>query len=113
MGYKVSIKMSGTQMRKKRAQKNVLRHKLSVILISAVLVILIGMLSIGSIHLYKKMDTQDTLIAELKKQKQSEEKRAEELKEKEEYYNSDKYIEDVARDKGLAYENETLFKPTP
>ena len=35
----------------------------------------------------------------------------EELKEKEEYYNSDKYIEDVARDKGLAYENEILFKP--
>ncbi len=105
--------MSGTQKRNKRVQKNASRHKLSVILISAVLVVLIGMLSVGSVHLLKKKDAQETQIAELEKQKAAEEERKEELEEKEEYYNSDKYIEDVARDKGLAYENEILFKPEP
>lgn len=103
--------MKQTQKEKKQVQRKVLRHRLSVILISAVIVILTGVLSVASVNLLKKKAQQDTQIAELEKQKLKEEERKKELEEKEEYYNSDKYIEDVARDKGLAYENEILFKP--
>lgn len=103
--------MKETQKQKKGVQRKVLRHRLSVILISMVIVILTGVLSVGSVNLLKKRNQQDTQIAELEKQKAIEEERKKELEEKEEYYNSDKYIEDVARDKGLAYDNEILFKP--
>jgi cell division protein DivIC len=103
--------MKQTQKEKRQVQRKVLRHRLSVILISAVIVILTGVLSVGSVNLLKKKAQQDTQIAELEKQKLKEEERKKELEEKEKYYNSDKYIEDVARDKGLAYENEILFKP--
>ena len=103
--------MKQAQKEKKQVQRKVLRHRLSVILISAVIVILTGVLSVASVNLLKKKAQQDTQIAELEKQKLKEEERKKELEEKEKYYNSDKYIEDVARDKGLAYENEILFKP--
>ncbi len=103
--------MKETQKEKKYVQRKVLRQRLSVILITSVVVILAGVLAVGSVNLLKKRKQQETQIVELEKQKLKEEQRKQELKEKEEYYNSDKYIEDVARDKGLAYENEILFKP--
>ena len=103
--------MKETQKEKRYVQRKVLRQRLSVILITSVVVILAGVLAVGSVNLLKKREQQETQIVELEKQKLKEEQRKQELKEKEEYYNSDKYIEDVARDKGLAYENEILFKP--
>ena len=103
--------MKETQKEKRYVQRKVLRQRLSVILITSVVVILAGVLAVGSVNLLKKRKQQETQIVELEKQKLKEEQRKQELKEKEEYYNSDKYIEDVARDKGLAYENEILFKP--
>ena len=102
--------MKETQKEKRYVQRKVLRQRLSVILITSVVVILAGVLAVGSVNLLKRKQ-QETQIVELEKQKLKEEQRKQELKEKEEYYNSDKYIEDVARDKGLAYENEILFKP--
>ena len=103
--------MKETQKEKRYVQRKALRQRLSVILITSVVVILAGVLAVGSVNLLKKRKQQETQIVELEKQKLKEEQRKQELKEKEEYYNSDKYIEDVARDKGLAYENEILFKP--
>ena len=96
---------------RRSSKRKVLKHRASVVLITAVLIVLTGVLSVGSVNLIKKMKAQDAQIAELEKQKVEEENRKEELKEKEEYQSSDRYIEDVARDKGWAYENEILLKP--
>ena len=110
-GKRVSKNMKKTQTRKRSSKRKVLQHRASIVLIIAVLIVLIGVLSVGSINLVKKMRAQDEQIAELEKQKAEEEERKEELEEKEEYQSSDRYIEDVARDKGWAYENEILLKP--
>ena len=105
----MSRNMKKTQ--KRVSKRKVLQHRASMVLIIAVLIVLTGVLSVGSVNLIKKMRAQDEQIAELEKQKAEEESRKEELEEKEEYQNSDRYIEDVARDKGWAYENEILLKP--
>ena len=104
-------KMEKGQREKRQIRLKVLRQRFSVILITSVVVILAGVLAVGSVSLLKKRKQQEAQIVELEKQKLLEEQKKQELKEKEEYYNSDEYIEDVARDKGLAYENEILFKP--
>lgn len=51
-------------------------------------------------------------IANLKKEKKEADKRAEELKEYEEYVKTDEYVEEVAREKlGLVYKDEIIFEP--
>lgn len=51
-------------------------------------------------------------ITQLKKEKKEADKRAEELKEYEEYVKTDEYIEEVAREKlGLVYKDEIIFEP--
>ena len=51
-------------------------------------------------------------ITQLKKEKKETDKRAEELKEYEEYVKTDEYIEEVAREKlGLVYKDEIIFEP--
>lgn len=56
----------------------------------------------------EKLATEQTQLIEKKK---SLEKEQEQIKEKSEYMKTDKYIEDVAREKfGLVYDNEIIFK---
>ncbi len=51
-------------------------------------------------------------IAELKKEKKEADKRAQEIEEYREYVKTDKYIEEVAREKlGLVYKDEIIFEP--
>ena len=103
--------MEQAQKRKKLAKRKVLRHRLSVVLITVVIVMLTGVLFVDSVKLLKKRKQQDIQIVELEKEKEEQEIIKEELIEKDEYYKSDKYIEDVARNQGMAYENEILFRP--
>ena len=50
----------------------------------------------------------------MEKQLEAQEERADEIDELEEYVGTDKYVEDVAKDKlGLAYPNEILFEAEP
>lgn len=50
--------------------------------------------------------------AQLEDKKKSLQKEQQEIKEKSAYMKTDKYIEEVAREKfGLVYENEIIFKP--
>lgn len=103
--------MRKTQRRRIRARRRTFQHKLSVILVSCVIVILAGVLSVASISLRAKWKNQDVQITELREQLGAEATRTEEIDELEEYVGTDKYIEDVARETGLAYPNEILLVP--
>ncbi len=109
----MSIIMKKTQKRKKRVRRRVLQHRLSVILISGVIVILAIMLSVSSVSLRAKWKKQETQITELTKELEEEKALEEEIEELEEHVGSDEYIEDVARETGLVYPNEILFKSEP
>jgi len=98
--------------RKKRVvrARRVLEHRLSIILISCVIVIMAVVLSVASISLRSKWRSQETQITELKKELKEEQARSEEIDEKEEYVGTKEHIEDVARETGLVYPNEILFE---
>ena len=106
--------MKKTKKRNVRMRRRVLQHRLSIRLFSGVIVVLAVMLSVASISLHTKNQNYKAQEAELEKQLQAEEARAEEIKELEEYVGTDEYIEDVAKDKlGLVYPNEILFEAEP
>lgn len=108
-GFRVSIKM---KKRKKANRK--LQHKLSIYLITGVLVILGGTVTVASISLHKKNQGYMKQEAELVKQLEAEAARSEEIDELEEYVGTDEYVEDVAKEKlGLVYPNEILFEAEP
>lgn len=109
----MSIIMKKTQKRNVRVRRRALQHRLSIILVSCVIVVLAVMLSVASISLRTKWKNQETQITELNKQLEAEKAREEEINELEEHVGSDEYIEDVARETGLVYPNEILFKPEP
>lgn len=94
----------------KKGKRRVLEHRLSIILISGVVVILAIVLSVASISLYKKMANQQAQIKELKEQLREENACAEEIDELEEHVGTKEYIEDAARETGLVYPNEILFE---
>lgn len=92
-------------------RRRALQHRLSILLISCVIVVLGITLSVASISLHKKNQNYKIQEAELMKQLEEEELRAEEIDELEEYVGTDEYIEDVAKEKlGLVYPNEILFE---
>jgi len=103
--------MKKTKKRNTRARRRRLEHRLSILLISCVIVVLGITLSVASISLHKKNQNYKTQEAELEKQLEEEALRAEEIDELEEYVGTDEYIEDVAKEKlGLVYPNEILFE---
>lgn len=74
-------------------------------------------LSICGIVTYKQQELNiaeakaDVRIEQLNKQVTAQEKRAEDIKEKEAYVQTKKFIEEMAREKfGLVYKNEIIFK---
>ena len=106
--------MKKTKKRNVRVRRRALQHKLSILLISGVVVILGITLSVASISLHAKNQEYKAQEAELEKQLEEEEVRSEEIDELEEYVGTDEYVEDVAKDKlGLVYPNEILFEAEP
>lgn len=86
-------------------------HKRSVLAISAVIVLLIAVVSVNAVTLRAKEKAYRVQEAELQEQIKEEEERASEISELEDYVNTEEYVEEVAREKlGLAHENEILFK---
>ena len=80
------------------------RHKKSVLMISAVLVMLCGVLTVNSITLMAKNDS-------YKKQEQELKSQIEEIDEFAEYVKSDEYVKDTAEEKlNLVDPNEIIFK---
>ena len=107
----------GTRKRRRRsrhAKKYLLQHKTSMIGISAVIVMLAVILAVGSVSQWKKIKERKAQQAEIEAQLKKEQERREELDEQEEYYGTDEYVEDVAKDAlGLINPGEILFQPEP
>lgn len=97
--------------RTNRRRSRLQRHKTSVLGISAVILLLVAVVSVSSISLRAKNEAYIAQEAELEEQIQAEEERSEEIAELEEYVGTDEYIEQTAKDKlGLVHENEIIFK---
>lgn len=88
------------------------RHKRSVLLICMVLIVLTGALGVSSIKLLTKNAQYKEQEEELEAQIKEEEKRAQEVKDFEEYVKTDDYIKETAEEKlDLVDPNEIVFKP--
>ena len=99
-------------MKLKKRRK--LQHRISVISISCVVLLLMTILGVGSISLHEKNRNYKAQEAQLQEQIAEEMARAEEIEELEAYVGSDKYVEDVAKEKlGLINPNEIIFKAEP
>ena len=105
--------MSGIkQMNRVRQQrKRVQQHKRSMLGISAVIMLLVMVVSVSSISLQARNKEYIAQEKELEASIQEEKDRAEEISELEDYVGTDEYIEQTAKDKlGLVHENEIIFK---
>lgn len=105
--------MSKTKKRSRvrRNKKYLQTHKRSVLAISAVIVLLIAVVSVNAVTLRAKEKAYRAQEAELQEQIKEEEERASEINELEDYVSTEEYVEEVAREKlGLVHENEIIFK---
>ena len=106
--------MRRTKKRNIRASRRILENRLSIMLVTGVILVLALVISFAQVSLNAKNRTYKVQEAELQKQIKQEIVRSEEIDELEEYVGTDKYIEDVAKDKlGLVYPNEILFEAEP
>lgn len=97
-------------MRKKRRQKG--RNRREMICISAVVLVLMGVVFVQSSRLQKKNEGYEARIAQLNTQIEKESERAQELEELKAYVNTPEYAGEAAREKlGMVGEDEILFKP--
>ena len=97
--------------RVKRQGKPVQNHKRSVLAISAVILMLIAVVSANSVTLRAKEKAYRAQEQELEEQIEQEKARASEIDDLEGYVGTDEYSEEVAREKlGLVYQNEIIFK---
>lgn len=105
--------MSGIKQKSKenRQQKQLSRHKRSILCISSVIILLVAVVSVSSVTLQAKNKAYIAQEQELKKQIDEEEARAQEIEELEQYVGTDEYVEQTAKDKlGLVHEGEIIFK---
>ena len=92
--------------RRRRQCRRSQDHKRSVLAISAVVLLLTVMVSANSMTLKAKNREYQAQETELKEQIQAEKDRS-----KDKYVGTDKYVEDVAKEKlGLVHNNEIIFK---
>ena len=81
-------------------------------MILSVLCLLSGVLGVNAVKLHAKNTAYRHQEAELKTQIKSEQARAEEIKEYEQYVQTDDYMKEIAEDKlNLVDPNEIVFKP--
>ena len=98
--------------RRRRQCRRSQDHKRSVLAISAVVLLLTVMVSANSMTLKAKNREYQAQETELKKADPGRKKdRSKEIKELDKYVGTDKYVEDVAKEKlGLVHNNEIIFK---
>lgn len=97
--------------RRRQCRRSQDHHKRSVLAISAVVLLLTVMVSANSMTLKAKNREYQAQETELKEQIQAEKDRSKEIKELDKYVGTDKYVEDVAKEKlGLVHNNEIIFK---
>ena len=93
-------------IRKKREQ-----NKKMIIMISFVVIAFCVVLGAQMIKKYNTLSDLKEQKAKLQRQYKKELQLSEELKDKEAYVKTDDYIEEMARNLGLLYPNEVIFKP--
>lgn len=93
-------------IRKKREQ-----NKKMIIMISFVVIAFCVVLGAQMIKKYNTLSDLKEQEAKLQRQYKKELQLSEELKDKEAYVKTDDYIEEMARNLGLLYPNEVIFKP--
>lgn len=99
------------QNRDKRQRRRIQHHKKSVLSICGVLVLLVVVLSIGSVSLQAKNKRYKAQENELEEQLEEEKVRTEDIEDLEKYVGTDEYIKDVAKEKlRLIDPNEILFQ---
>lgn len=98
--------------RKKRVSKRKRISRFTVFGIIVLSLVLCGTMAYNYSVLKTQQKEYSRQLAGLKKEKKEADKRAEELKEYEEYVKTDEYVEEVAREKlGLVYKDEIIFEP--
>ena len=87
------------------------QNRMSMMLVSLVVLILAGVVAVKSAQLQQKKEIYEARQKVLEAQIADEELRAEEIEEYRKYTQTKKYVEEVAKDKlGLVYEDEIVFK---
>lgn len=103
-----NVKRTG---RRKRTRKRAGQYKRSMLAVSAVLVLLMIVVSVNGMTLRAKEKDYKAQEAELEQQIEDEKARASEIDDLESYVGTDEYVEEVAKDKlGLVYEDEIILK---
>ena len=82
-----------------------------IIMISFVVIAFCVVLGAQMIKKYNTLSDLKEQEAKLQRQYKKELQLSEELKDKEAYVKTDDYIEEMARNLGLLYHNEVIFKP--
>ena len=97
--------------RRRVAYRKQKQNKFAMALVTMVLLMLVAVVNIRKVELKEKQAVYIARREELQAKIDREEARAEELKEYEKYTQTQKYIEDIAKEKlGLVYEDEIVFK---
>lgn len=105
------MKNEKNRKRRRCQSRHVNRHKRSMLAVSAVIVLLMAVVSVNAVSLREKDRTYQAQEIELKKQINAEKERSVQIDELEKYVGTDEYVEEVAKDKlGLVNENEIIFK---
>lgn len=97
--------------KKKKKNTRILNNYLGMALISVVVLILLGVLTVQSKNLETRIASYDTRAAEIRTSIEEEKDRTKQIEEEEKYMQTDEYVAEVARDRlGLVKSNETVFE---
>ena len=106
-----SEKTAGKNRRVRKKKSRLGRHRKSVLMISAVLVMLCGVLTVNSFTLMAKNRNYEEQERELQDQIEEQKERAKEIEEYKEYVNSDEYVKEAAEeDLGLELAGRRIIK---
>ena len=94
------------------ARKSPMRgnRRSGMLLITAVGLILAIIFAFNSINMKRRIKANTETIQELEASKQEQEELKADIQKQSEYIGSDEYIEEMAHDNGLVYDNEIIFR---
>ena len=98
-------------MARKIAYRKKRQNRFSMFLAVLVVGVLLATVSVGSAQLMTRLSEYEEQKAQLQEEIDAEKERTEQIEEYRKYTQTNKYVEEVAKDKlGLVYDGETIFK---
>lgn len=98
-------------MARKVAYRKKRQNKAGMLLVTAVVLMMLTVVTVKSIELKQKRDEYALREQQLMEEIAEEEARSDRIAEYEKYTQTKKYVEEIAKDKlGLVYEGEIIFK---